>query len=107
MAVRGVWAAVALVAGWGFIGVGLFVWSRNPGNRVGSLMAATGFAWTSADFIPHTNAPDRAARTRLAATGPRFATFSSSSTIARCVTCAAGPWCSGAACLRRLRAVSP
>ncbi len=45
MDVRGVWAAVALVAGWGFIGVGLFVWSRNPGNRVGSLMAATGFAW--------------------------------------------------------------
>ena len=45
MDVRGLWAAVALVAGWGFIGVGLFVWSRNPGNRVGSLMAATGFAW--------------------------------------------------------------
>jgi signal transduction histidine kinase len=45
MDVRGLWAAVALVAGWGFIGVGLFVWSKNPGNRVGSLMAATGFAW--------------------------------------------------------------
>ena len=36
---------MALVVGWGFIGVGLFVWSRNPGNRVGSLMTATGFAW--------------------------------------------------------------
>ncbi len=36
---------MALVVGWGFIGVGLFVWSRNPSNRVGSLMTATGFAW--------------------------------------------------------------
>jgi signal transduction histidine kinase len=34
-----------LVIGWGFIGAGLFAWSRRPDNRVGMLMAATGFAW--------------------------------------------------------------
>jgi signal transduction histidine kinase len=42
---RGGWAAGALVAGWGFIGVGLFAWGRRPDNRVGMLMAGTGFAW--------------------------------------------------------------
>jgi signal transduction histidine kinase len=41
----GVWAAGVLVAGWGFIGVGLYAWGRRPDNRVGTLMAATGFAW--------------------------------------------------------------
>ncbi len=39
------WAAVVLVIGWGFIGAGLFAWGRRPDNRVGMLMAATGFAW--------------------------------------------------------------
>jgi signal transduction histidine kinase len=43
--VRGAWAAGTLVVGWGFIGVGLFAWGRRPDNRVGMLMAATGFAW--------------------------------------------------------------
>jgi signal transduction histidine kinase len=43
--VRGAWAAVALVVGWGFIGTGLFAWDRRPNNSVGSLMVATGFAW--------------------------------------------------------------
>jgi signal transduction histidine kinase len=43
--VRGAWAAVALVIGWGFIGAGLFAWDRRPNNSVGSLMVATGFAW--------------------------------------------------------------
>ncbi len=42
---RGVWAAGTLLTGWGFIGVGLFAWGRRPDNRVGMLMAATGFAW--------------------------------------------------------------
>jgi signal transduction histidine kinase len=41
----GVWAAGALLAGWGFIGVGLYAWGRRPDNRIGMLMAATGFAW--------------------------------------------------------------
>jgi signal transduction histidine kinase len=41
----GVWAAGVLLAGWGFIGVGLYAWGRRPDNGVGLLMAATGFAW--------------------------------------------------------------
>jgi signal transduction histidine kinase len=41
----GAWGAGSLVVGWGFIGVGLFAWARRPDNRVGMLMAATGFAW--------------------------------------------------------------
>jgi signal transduction histidine kinase len=41
----GAWGAGTLVVGWGFIGVGLFAWARRPDNRVGMLMAATGFAW--------------------------------------------------------------
>ncbi len=45
MDVRGAFAAVALVVGWGFIGTGLFAWDRQPNNSVGSLMVATGFAW--------------------------------------------------------------
>ncbi len=43
--VRALWAVLALVVGWGFIGAGLFAWSRRPNNSVGSLMVATGFAW--------------------------------------------------------------
>jgi signal transduction histidine kinase len=42
---RGLLAVLGLVVGWGFVGAGLFAWSRDPGNRVGMLMAATGFAW--------------------------------------------------------------
>jgi signal transduction histidine kinase len=45
----GAWAAGALVVGWGFIGVGLFAWGRRPDNRVGMLMAATGFVWLISD----------------------------------------------------------
>ncbi|HEY7454960.1 MAG TPA: sensor histidine kinase [Thermoleophilaceae bacterium] len=45
MNLRGAWAVVALVVGWGFIGAGLFAWDRRPDNSVGSLMVATGFAW--------------------------------------------------------------
>jgi signal transduction histidine kinase len=41
----GAWAAGALVVGWGFIGVGLFAWGRRPDNRIGVLMAGTGYAW--------------------------------------------------------------
>ena len=53
---RGVLAVLGLVVGWGFVGAGLFAWSRDPENRVGMLMAATGFAWllslTGASDIP-------------------------------------------------------
>ena len=41
----GLWGAANLVVGWSFIGVGLFAWRRRPDNRVGMLMAGTGFAW--------------------------------------------------------------
>jgi signal transduction histidine kinase len=41
----GAWAAGVLLAGWGFVGVGLYAWGQRPDNRVGMLMAATGFAW--------------------------------------------------------------
>ena len=39
------WGAAALIVGWSYIGVGMFAWGRRPDNRVGMLMAATGFAW--------------------------------------------------------------
>jgi signal transduction histidine kinase len=44
----GLWAAGGLVVGWSFIGVGLYAWRRRPDNRIGMLMAATGFAWLGA-----------------------------------------------------------
>jgi signal transduction histidine kinase len=42
---RGAIAALGLFVGWGWVGTGLFAWSRDPENRVGMLMTATGFAW--------------------------------------------------------------
>jgi signal transduction histidine kinase len=42
---RGAWGAGWLVIAWGFVGIGLFAWGRRPDNRVGMLMAVTGFAW--------------------------------------------------------------
>src|SRR5918992_1443860 len=44
----GLWAAGGLAVGWSFIGVGLYAWRRRPDNRVGMLMAGTGFAWLAA-----------------------------------------------------------
>jgi signal transduction histidine kinase len=41
----GLWAGATLLIGWSFVGVGLFAWARRPDNRVGMLMAGTGFAW--------------------------------------------------------------
>ena len=41
----GAWGAGTVVVGWGFVWVGLYAWARRPDNRVGMLMAATGFAW--------------------------------------------------------------
>jgi signal transduction histidine kinase len=43
--IRGVWGGGGLVVGWGFVFVGLFAWRRRPDNRVGMLMAGTGFSW--------------------------------------------------------------
>jgi signal transduction histidine kinase len=42
---RGLWIALDLWIGFGFIGTGAFAWLRRPNNRVGALMMATGFAW--------------------------------------------------------------
>jgi signal transduction histidine kinase len=38
-------AVMALLVGWGFIGVGLLAWGYRPENRLGTLMTATGFAF--------------------------------------------------------------
>ena len=42
---QGLWIALDIFIGGGFVGVGLFAWYRRPDNRVGALMVATGFAW--------------------------------------------------------------
>jgi signal transduction histidine kinase len=42
---RGAVAVLGLLIGWGFIGTGLFAWARRPDNSLGSLLAATGFAF--------------------------------------------------------------
>jgi signal transduction histidine kinase len=41
---RGAYAALALGIGWGFIGTGLYAWSRRPTTKTGLLMIAVGFA---------------------------------------------------------------
>jgi signal transduction histidine kinase len=47
---KGLWIVLDVVIGGGFIGVGLFAWSRRPDNRVGELMVVTGFAWWLSTF---------------------------------------------------------
>jgi signal transduction histidine kinase len=42
---RGLAASLTLVAGWGFVGTGLFAWDRRPDSRTGLLMTAIGFTW--------------------------------------------------------------
>jgi len=37
-------AAATVAIGWVFLGTGLFAWARRPGNRVGFLMIAAGYA---------------------------------------------------------------
>src|SRR5258708_19212655 len=41
---RGAYAALTLGIGWGFIGTGLYAWSRRPRSSIGPLMIAVGFA---------------------------------------------------------------
>ena len=41
---RGAYAALTLGTGWGFIGTGLYAWSRRPRSTIGPLMIAVGFA---------------------------------------------------------------
>ena len=40
-----VYATYLLLIGWGFTGTGLYAWARRPGNDLGPLMTAAGFAW--------------------------------------------------------------
>jgi signal transduction histidine kinase len=40
---RGLFLALTLLGGWGFIGAGLFVWTRRPDTRIGPLMVLAGF----------------------------------------------------------------
>jgi signal transduction histidine kinase len=47
---QGIWIALDVVIGTGFVGVGLYAWDRRPDNRIGALMVATGFAWFLAVF---------------------------------------------------------
>ncbi len=54
---RGLWIALDVVIGGGFVGVGLFAWYRRPDNRVGALMVAAGFAWFFAIFAYTDPAP--------------------------------------------------
>ena len=42
---RGLAATLILIAGWGFVGTGLYAWYRRPGNRTGPLLTAVGFTW--------------------------------------------------------------
>ncbi len=41
---RGAYAALTLGIGWGFIGTGLYAWTRRPASNIGPLMTAVGFA---------------------------------------------------------------
>ncbi len=41
---RGAYAALTLGIGWGFIGTGLYTWTRRPASNIGPLMTAVGFA---------------------------------------------------------------
>ena len=45
-----------LAVGWSMIAVGLIVADRRPGNRLGPLAVATGFAWFAGDFTSASSA---------------------------------------------------
>jgi signal transduction histidine kinase len=48
---RGLWIAGSAAITWGFLGAGLFVWTRRPDNRVGPLMVAVAFSWVVSDLV--------------------------------------------------------
>jgi signal transduction histidine kinase len=41
---RGVYAALTLATGWGFVGIGLWVWKHRPAGNIGPLMVAVGLS---------------------------------------------------------------
>ncbi len=45
---RGVSVAFAVLGGFGFVGAGLYAWSRRPDRKIGALMTFIGFAWFAA-----------------------------------------------------------
>ena len=51
------WLSVvfAVLGGFGFVGAGLYAWSRRPDRKVGALMTLTGFAWFAAMCVPSDN----------------------------------------------------
>ncbi len=52
------WISVvfAVLGGFGFVGAGLYAWSRRPDRKVGALMTLIGFAWFAAMCVPSDNA---------------------------------------------------
>ena len=51
-----VWAILAPLVGWSFVGTGLYAWRRRPASRTGALMVLLGFAWF-ASALHFANAP--------------------------------------------------
>ena len=45
---RWVSVALAVLGGFGFVGAGLYAWSRRPDRKIGALMTLIGFAWFAA-----------------------------------------------------------
>jgi signal transduction histidine kinase len=43
--------AVSLLVGWSFVASGLVAWERRPGNPIGKVMVATGFAWFAHEMV--------------------------------------------------------
>jgi signal transduction histidine kinase len=43
--------AGSLLVGWSFVGSGLIAWERRPGNAIGKVMVATGFAWFAHELV--------------------------------------------------------
>jgi signal transduction histidine kinase len=47
---RGLWIAGSAAVTCGFLGAGLFIWSRRPDNKVGPLMVAVAYTWVLSDL---------------------------------------------------------
>ena len=45
-----------MLGGFGFVGAGLYAWSRRPDRKIGALMTLIGFAWFAAMCVASDNA---------------------------------------------------
>ena len=82
---QGLWIALDIFIGGGFVGVGLFAWYRRPDNRVGALMVATGFAWLlGLSASPSRRSCSRSACCSTTSSSPRRSTCCSPSPPAAC-----------------------